>query len=90
MWRRNEAYQVQLFASDARDGHPSRRQQFYSDRVTSDSGNQSTTFAMGDKSYVVGTFTADATTQSIYIHDGGVGDTRYLNAISLTTEPKGD
>ena len=59
-----QTYQVQLFASDARKGfNIPTRTQFFHDGL----GNQSSTFLQSSFTSIIGTFTADATTQSLGI-----------------------
>ncbi|MBC8095677.1 MAG: immunoglobulin domain-containing protein [Akkermansiaceae bacterium] len=58
-----QQYSVQLFALDNRGGASSALTANYQD--PSDSANISTTFAMGDNLYTVGTFTASNTSVSI-------------------------
>lgn len=56
-------YAVQLFSLDNRGGY-STNNQFYTDPL----GNQSGKFLLGSDSYVIGTFTANATTESIAVN----------------------
>ncbi len=55
-----QEYQIQLFASDARPAFSSRTQFF-----TDGQGNQSPTIMQGNFTSIIGTFTADATTQAL-------------------------
>lgn len=59
------SYQVQIFVSDDRSCCSSRTQK-WSDAATSGAGNETTTFTHGSSTNVIGTFTATATTQTIY------------------------
>jgi len=60
-------YQVQIFTSDDRSCC-GERTQLWSDNVAIGSGNETSTFAHNSSSFVIGSFTADATTQTIYGH----------------------
>jgi len=62
-----KAYQVQLFQSDDRSCCNT-RQILFSDNVTVGAGNETATFLHGSSAYVMGQFTADATTQDVYAH----------------------
>ncbi len=59
-----QEYQIQLFTSDDR-GSGSRTQE-WSDNATNGSGNETATFRHDDSAFVIGTFTADAATQSVF------------------------
>jgi len=73
-----QQYAVQLFALDQRSGTPSSRQASFQDPT--DGTDVSATFAMGSADYVIGTFTATATTVSLQenLPDGGGGN---INAV---------
>lgn len=58
-------YQIQLFVSDDR-GCCAGRTMEWSDNAVDGAGTETATFAMGTSSYVIGTFTADAATQTFY------------------------
>ncbi|MGD1806598.1 PEP-CTERM sorting domain-containing protein [Dapis sp. BLCC M126] len=67
-----QTYQVQLFASDTRlGGNIPTRTQYFHDGL----GNQSSTFLQSSFTSIIGTFTADATTQSLGISasSNGIG-----------------
>lgn len=59
-------YQIQLFASDDRSCCSGRTQK-WSDNTTDLLGNETTVFTTGSSSYVIGTFTANATSQNFYL-----------------------
>ncbi len=74
-------YQVQLFVSDDR-GCCGGRTMEWSDNATDGAGAETATFAANSSSFVIGTFTADATTQTFYMR--GVAQTQnYVNAYVL-------
>lgn len=58
-------YQIQLFVSDDRSCCGGRTQK-WSDNPVNGAGNETATFTHNSSSYVIGTFVADAVTQSIY------------------------
>lgn len=73
-------YQIQLFTSDDR-GCCSGRTQEWSDNSTDGIGSETSTFTMGSSSYVIGTFTANATSQNFYVRgvaQGQTGVTAYI------------
>lgn len=78
-----QKYQVQLFASDTRlAGNIPTRTQYFHDGL----GNQSSTFVQSSFTSIIGTFTADATTQSlgIWASSNGIGGNNpILNAYVL-------
>jgi len=80
-------YQIQLFVSDDR-GCCSGRTQLWSDSATVGAGNETSTFAHTDSTYVIGEFTADGSgIQEIYGH--GIGQVQTaLNAYVLRTVPE--
>lgn len=74
-------YQIQLFVSDDR-GCCGARTMEWSDNPTDGAGAETATFAVNTSSYVIGTFTADATTQLFY--GRGVAQSQnYVNAYVL-------
>ncbi len=75
-----QQYAVQLFALDDRSSGTRARHANFQDPV--DNANVSATFIMGDKAYVIGTFTATNSTQTIQenLTDGGGGN---INALVL-------
>ena len=84
-------YQVQIFVSDDRSCCSGRTME-WSDNATDNAGNETATFTAGSSSYVIGTFTADGPTQTIY--GRGVAQTQnYLNAyvlLDLSADTDGD
>lgn len=58
-------YQLQLFVSDDR-GCCGGRTQEWSDNAVNNAGNETATFTHNSSSFVIGQFTADAATQSIF------------------------
>ncbi|MCG8585394.1 MAG: PEP-CTERM sorting domain-containing protein [Pirellulales bacterium] len=74
-------YQVQFFASDSRGCCGSRTLQF-SDNATQGLGNLTNTFNGFTPTAVIGTFTADGATQTIYAH-GISGSQTWVNAYVL-------
>ncbi|HWY29199.1 MAG TPA: immunoglobulin domain-containing protein, partial [Candidatus Acidoferrum sp.] len=86
-----QQYSVQLFALDQRGGSSSAVQANFQD--PSDASDISSTFAMGDTVYVIGTFTASNTTIAIQenLPDSGGGDInalvlRNLSAVSIAPQ----
>jgi hypothetical protein len=81
-----ERYSVQIFGVDDRSGGISNRLANYQDPA--DAADVSTTFAMGDNVYVVGTFTAASTTESIQMNlptgNAGSINALVLRALSYT------
>lgn len=74
-------YQVQIFVSDDRSCCSGRTQK-WSDSATNGTGNETAVFTHGSSSYVIGTFIANASTQTIYGH--GVAQTQNgINAYVL-------
>ena len=80
-----QQYAVQLFALDQRSGTPSSRQANFQD--PSDGTDVSATFLMGSGDYVIGTFTATATTASIQenLLNAGGGDMNALVVRAIGT-----
>lgn len=80
-----QEYQIQLFASD--DNNSGNRTTVYSDAATG--GNIASELRLGDKDYVVGKFTADGSTQSIFAQVGSFPtNTSYISGFALTTIPE--
>lgn len=73
-------YQIQLFVSDDR-GCCSTRTHTWRDRIDG-SGNNTSTFTGGSSSYVIGRFTADATTQQVF-QVSSAANSHILNAYVL-------
>jgi hypothetical protein len=95
-------YEIQLFASDNRSCCNSRSQK-WSDASTSGTGHETAAYIMNDSPYVIGSFTADATTQTVYAigvvtandADGNVDAVngfvlRMITPPSTTTDTDGD
>jgi len=81
-----QEYQIQLFTSDDRGGSGARTQE-WSDNPVDGAGNETATFRHDDSAFVIGTFTADATTQHIY--GNGVGQSQNIvNAYVLRAIPE--
>jgi hypothetical protein len=74
-------YRVQLFVSDER-GHGEHRWQLWSDADTLEAGNETAEFHHYVGSFVIGEFTADATSQSIYGHYTSDHDNKVENALN--------
>ena len=74
-------YQIQLFASDDRSCCSTRTME-WSDNSADGVGHETATFTLGSSSYVIGTFTADATSQTIYAR-GVAQPQNYANAYVL-------
>ncbi|WP_367875033.1 ThuA domain-containing protein [Luteolibacter sp. Populi] len=82
-------YQIQIFASDDR-GCCAGRTQLWSDSSTAGSGNETAVFTHGSSSSVIGRFTADGSSRSVYGHGVDQGQT-VLNAYILRdVSPMGD
>lgn len=85
-----QQYSVQLFACDRRDGIAITRVGNYQD--PNDAGNVSANFQMGDYAYVIGTFTAGNTTESIQMNllnsNGGNINALVLRAIGTNVPPQ--
>jgi hypothetical protein len=82
------SYQVQIFVSDDR-GAFSGRTQRWSDNVASGGGNETNIFTHGSSSFVIGRFSADSTTQTIYGHGVSQGQNA-VNAYVLRQLPTTD
>jgi hypothetical protein len=81
-------YQVQIFVSDDRACCGGRTMK-WSDNVTSGAGAETNTFTLNSSPFVIGTFIADSTTQTIYGH--GVAQTANgINAYVLRELPAPD
>ncbi len=73
-------YQIQMFSSDDRTCCTGRLM-YLSDNVTPLTGNMTSNFLESDSPFVIGTFTASATSQSIFAH--GVNNFPVVNAYVL-------
>jgi len=80
-----QEYQIQMFAWDSNNS--GNRTTVFSDAATG--GNAAAELRFGDKDYVVGTFTASGSTQSIFAQTGSFAtNTSYISAFALTTIPE--
>lgn len=84
-------YRLQLFISDDRSCCSGRTMEL-SDNATDGAGNETASFTAGSSSYAIASFTADATTQNIYIR--GLAQTQnYVNAyvlVDMSLDTDGD
>jgi lysophospholipase L1-like esterase len=81
-----QQYGVQMFALDDRGGATNEQANFAD---PNDTGDMSATFAMGDNSYAIGTFTASATSQTIQenLLTGGIGNINAVVVRALSYTP---
>ncbi len=84
-------YRLQIFVSDDRSCCSGRTMKL-SDSATDGAGNETATFTAGSSSYAIASFTADATSQTIYVR--GVAQTQnYVNAyvlVDMSVDTDGD
>lgn len=81
-----QLYQIQLFTADER-GCCGARTQLWSDSATLSAGNETSTFALNTSPFDIGTFTAGATSETLYGHGVGQSQTN-LNAYVLRAVPE--
>ncbi|WP_367875031.1 discoidin domain-containing protein [Luteolibacter sp. Populi] len=84
-------YRLQLFISDDR-GCCNGRTLELSDNATDGAGTETTSFTTGSSSYVIGSFTASATSQTVYVR-GLAQAANYINAyvlVDMSVDTDGD